>query len=109
MSLTRLDRTAVGALRTMLEAQPTTGAKVTFAWTIAAGPSLARAADVSWAESGTLHVRPRTEAWRQELIRARPVIADRLASLLGPGVVHRISVDRAPDQALPSRMNIPRG
>jgi hypothetical protein len=101
VSLTRLDRTAVGALRLLLDAQPTTGAKVTFAWTIAAGPGLARAADVSWSETGTLRVRPRTDAWRQEIVRARPVIANRLASLLGPGVVGRISVDLAPDAAPP--------
>jgi hypothetical protein len=97
VALTKLDRTAVGALRQLLDAQPTTDAKVTFAWTIAAGPSLSRAATVSWSDSGTLYVRPRTDAWRREIVRARPVIVERVVALLGPDVVRRISVAELPD------------
>jgi hypothetical protein len=95
--MTKLDRTSIDALRMLLEAQPTTDAKVAFAWTIAAGPSLARAATITWSETGTIHVRPRTAAWRREIVRARPVIAQRVAALLGPDVVRRISVAELPD------------
>ena len=100
----RLDQTAMSALKTMLDAQPTTEAKVSFAWTIAAGPTLSRAATVSWSESGTLYVRARTEAWRQELSRARPLITRRIADLVGENVVRRIAVDLEPDRQLASNM-----
>ena len=100
----RLDQTAVSALKTMLETQPTTDAKVSFAWTIAAGPTLARAATVSWSEGGTLRVVARTEAWRQELSRARPLIARRVADLVGQDVVRRITIEVVPDEQLASNV-----
>lgn len=91
----RIDDTAVRALRTLLENQPLTEAKVAFAWRIAAGETLARASTVSWATDGTLSVQPRTDAWRNELVRARPMVAERLTSLLGRGAVKKISIFHA--------------
>ena len=88
-----LNSTATRALRTLLAGQPTTEAKVTFAWQIAAGPALGRAATVSWSGDGVLRVSARTAAWCQEIRRARPVIAERLTSLLGPDVVRRLVID----------------
>jgi hypothetical protein len=105
----RLDQTAITALKTMLETQPTTEAKVSFAWTIAAGPTLARAATVTWSETGTLRVTARTEAWRQELARARPLIARRVADLVGDNVVRRIAIDVMPDERLASNVPPSRG
>ena len=102
--MTRLDQTAVSALKTMLDTQPTTEAKVSFAWTIAAGPALARAATVRWSETGTLHVLARTEAWRQELARARPLIARRVADLIGQDIVRRIAIEVVPDGRLASNV-----
>jgi hypothetical protein len=87
----RLDRTAVAAVRALIAPQPLTEAKVAFAWAIAAGPALTRATTVSFSD-GTLRVEASTEAWRSELARARPVLADRLASLLGPDVVRTITI-----------------
>ena len=100
----RLDQTALTALKSILETQPTTEAKVSFAWTIAAGPALAQAATVTWSETGTLHVVARTEAWRQELARARPLIARRVADLVGQDVVRRIAIDVVPDERLVSNV-----
>jgi hypothetical protein len=100
----RLDRTAISALRTLLDRQPTTEAKVTFAWTIAAGATLARAASVRWSDSGTLHVVARTEAWRQELARARPLIARRVADLVGQQAVRRIVIEDVPEERLVSNV-----
>jgi hypothetical protein len=88
----RLDAASTRALRSILEAQPLTEAKVTFAWRIAAGPALSRAGSVSWSETGTLVVRATSSAWRLELVRAKGVIADRLTRLLGPGAVRRIQI-----------------
>jgi hypothetical protein len=87
-----LSGTAIGAMRLMLSQQPNTEAKVAFAWAIAAGPALKRAASVQWTTDGTLVVTARTDDWRREIARARPTIAARMATLLGPDVVKRLTV-----------------
>jgi predicted nucleic acid-binding Zn ribbon protein len=76
----------------MLETQPNTTAKVSFAWSIAAGRALARSGTPVWSGDGTLFVRARTEAWRKELRRAKPQLLQRLRHLLGADVVRRIEV-----------------
>ena len=90
-----LDITATRALKLLLADQPTTAAKVAFAWTVAAGPQLGRAATTTWSEDGVLRVVARDDAWRREIARARTVISDRLSHLLGPGVVRTIEVRSA--------------
>jgi hypothetical protein len=65
---------------------------VAFAWSIAAGATLARAASVEWTPDGVLTVRAKTDAWREEIHRARAVIGARLDALLGPDVVRRLTV-----------------
>ena len=94
-SMESLDITATRAVRHLLANQPTTAAKVTFAWTVAAGPQLGRAATITWMDDGTLHVLARDEAWRREISRARSVITERLSYLLGPDVVRTIRVRAA--------------
>ncbi len=84
---------AVRAFQHMLAAQPTTPAKVTCAWQLAAGPVLGRAAATRWSEDGTLVIRPRDAAWRREIAHARPIIVERLTQLLGPGVVRHLIVE----------------
>ena len=81
------------ALQSLLTEQPVSAAKVTFAWQIAAGPAMARATTLAWTGDGVLRVRSRDEAWRVEVSRARPMIAERLGQLLGAGVVKRIVVE----------------
>lgn len=93
----RLDDTAVRALRTLLENQPVTESKVGFAWRVAAGETMAAAAAVEWTGDGTLRVTPKTDTWRNEIVRARPIVAERLASLLGRGIVKKISILHAAD------------
>jgi hypothetical protein len=90
-----LAETSIRALRALLDGQPTTDAKVGFAWRIAAGPTLARAGTLSWSENGTLVIVARTEDWRRELSRAAPLLTERVNQLLGPGVVRRIAVAAA--------------
>ncbi|HEY7475911.1 MAG TPA: DciA family protein [Vicinamibacterales bacterium] len=81
------------ALQFLLNDQPVTAAKVTFAWQVAAGPAMARATSLAWSDDGLLRVRTRDGAWRREVARARPMIAQRLELLLGPGVVRKIVVE----------------
>lgn len=93
----RLDITAARALRTALDTQPVTDAKITFAWTIAAGAAVARAAAVSWSD-GVLRVQPKSEEWRYEIVRAKRVIQSRMDGLLGAGVIRRLVVLDAPSR-----------
>jgi Dna[CI] antecedent DciA-like protein len=88
-----LNSTATNALRALLDTQPTSEAKVAFAWQIAAGPVLGRAASTAWSADGLLRVSARTDAWREEIRRARPVILERMRHLLGPEVVRRFVID----------------
>jgi hypothetical protein len=86
-----LSQTSGRVLRGLMAAQPTTPAKIVFAWQIAAGPSLARAATAE-ASEGTLIVRAKSEAWAREIHIARPMILERMGHLLGPGVITKITV-----------------
>ena len=84
--------TATHTLREMLARQPLTPAKVAFAWKVAAGPALARAAAAAWTTDGTLRLTVGDPAWKPEVERAAPIVQDRLAFLLGRGVVRGIVV-----------------
>jgi hypothetical protein len=84
--------TATEALRDLLASQPTTQAKVLFAWRMAAGAAMARAARADWTD-GTLRIAPANPAWRRELQRARPVLLERLRHWLGPDVIQAIVVE----------------
>ena len=88
-----LQSTATTALRSMLSGQPNTPAKVTFAWQIAAGPAISRASTATWSADGVLRVEARSESWRREIARGRPVILERLKQLLGPDLVRTLKVD----------------
>jgi Dna[CI] antecedent, DciA len=81
------------ALQSLLHDQPLTAAKVVFAWQIAAGPAMARATSPIWSDDGSLRVRARDTAWRREVARARPMIAQRIGQLLGPDVVKKIVIE----------------
>jgi hypothetical protein len=88
-----LQRTAIRAIQGLLDTQPTTAAKVAFAWHIAAGPALGRACQTHWLADGTLRVRARDSAWLRELRHARPILAERLAQLLGRDVVRKLILE----------------
>jgi len=90
-----LQQTAARVLGPLLASQPLTPGKVTFAWSIAAGPVLARHGTPHWHPNGTLYVHARELAWVKELERARPIVTERLKHLLGPGVVRRIVINKS--------------
>lgn len=83
---------ATRALRDLLAGQPTTAAKVRFAWRMAAGAALARSGELHWSDSGVLRVNAREDAWRRELRHASPILIERMNHLLGAGVVKRIVI-----------------
>jgi predicted nucleic acid-binding Zn ribbon protein len=88
-----LNTTARAALRQMLAWQPTTPAKVAFAWRMAAGAALGRAGEPAFRTDGVLVVRASTEAWNKELKRAAPMLQARLRELLGNDVIKRIVIE----------------
>ncbi len=89
--------TASHMVKQMLERQPLSPAKVTFAYRVAAGPALAKAASAVWtAQSGVLTLHARGAAWCRELERASPVLRDRMTFFLGPNVVSKILVIEDP-------------
>ncbi len=87
-----LSTTEAGALRRVLESQPTTAAKIAFAWRMAAGAAFERATRIDWRPDGTLSVRADGEAWRKEVRIARGALLHRLQDLLGAGVITRIDI-----------------
>lgn len=87
----RIGTTAQSAIRLALDAQPTSDGKVRFAWSLAAGPTAARAVQLRL-HDGTLWVDARSMTWRNELHRMRRVLLERMASLLGPDSVTRLVI-----------------
>ena len=92
--LESLRSTATDALRHLLDAQPNTPAKMSFAWRMAAGPALAKAADPEWRDDdGVLVVHARTAAWLKELRHARPILSTRLEQIVGAGVIKKFVIE----------------
>ena len=83
-------------LRTILDRQPLSEAKVRFAWRLSAGPTLGSATSLAWSEDGRLRVTVRSDEWRRELLRARAIILERLQDLLGKDAITAIHVTVAP-------------
>ena len=87
-----LSTTVSAVLRRVLEAQPTTPAKIAFAWRMSAGPALGRATTIEWRD-GVVRVRADGEAWKREVRVARGMLLRRMQDLLGPEVVARIVIE----------------
>lgn len=88
-----LQQTSITVIQEVLRRQPTTGAKIAFAWQLAAGASLARHGVPEWTDGSTLRIRPSTEAWRHELRANRHALLERLHEVLGRGVVARLIIE----------------
>lgn len=92
MIVLSLQQLASGVLGDIIRRQPASNERTVFAWTVAVGPALARAATV-YQDGTTLRVTPRDARWARELERARPAILARMQSLLGPGAVKDIHIN----------------
>ena len=87
-----LQNVASGVLADIIRRQPASRERTAFAWTVAVGPALARAAAVSL-DNTTLRVTPRDARWAREIERARPAILARLQALLGSDAVKDIHIN----------------
>ncbi len=98
----RLNTIVPLALAELIRHAPLCPEKVAFAWQAAVGPAIDRATTAVLGEGGALEVKTTDAAWQRELKRSSPLILERLARLLGPGVVTRLKVV-SPDPARPKR------
>jgi predicted nucleic acid-binding Zn ribbon protein len=73
---------AAGVLADLIRRQPPSRERTSFAWSVVAGPALARATSVELRE-GVLFVTAKDARWAREVERARAGIRARLQSLLG--------------------------
>ncbi len=98
----RLNQFVPSALADLIRHAPLCPEKVAFAWQAAVGPAIDRVTTAALGEQGTLEVKAADAAWQRELRRSSPLILEKLASLLGPGVVTRLKV-LSPDPPRPKR------
>ena len=82
---------AAGVLANVIRRQPPSPARTAFAWTVAAGPAMARAATVD-ARDGMLFITPKDARWSREIARSCDVILRRVQQLLGPDAVTGITI-----------------
>ncbi len=72
-----------GVLIELVRRQPTSEAKVAFAWRTAVGPAVARASAAALGPDGTLVVTVADPHWRREVVQSQQLIRSRLELLLG--------------------------
>ena len=82
---------AAGVIGEVIRRQPASPARTVFAWTVAAGPAMARAASVE-ARDGMLFITPKDARWAREIARASDTILQRVQHLLGPEAVTAITI-----------------
>ena len=80
------------ALRTLLRGQPLSTGKVTLAWDVAVGRTMARVSRASLSADGVLGVRVPDRHWAREIHRSAGLITSRVNALLGDGAVRNIDV-----------------
>jgi predicted nucleic acid-binding Zn ribbon protein len=82
---------ASGVIAQAIRRQPASPARLAFAWSVAAGPQMARAASVE-ARDGVLLVTARDARWAREIERAATTLLDRVQALVGPTEVTSLRI-----------------
>ena len=86
---------AASVIAETIRRQPASPARTAFAWSVAAGPALARAATVV-ARDGVLIVTPRDGRWAREIERATPTLLPRLQALVGATEITSLRICEKP-------------
>jgi predicted nucleic acid-binding Zn ribbon protein len=81
------------ALAEILQRQPDSSARTSFAWQVVVGPVLARATTVTLSQ-GVLTVRASDARWMHEIARSHQMVLARLRHLLGPESVTQLKIER---------------
>jgi hypothetical protein len=87
----RVDRVIPAVLAEIVRKAPLCDEKVEFAWRSAVGPVIQRVTSVRLDAQGVLHVTVADPNWGREIKRSSKLILGRLAPLLGPGTVKKIT------------------
>ena len=82
---------ATTALAGVLRRQPSSPARTAFAWSVAAGPAMARAASVE-ARDGVLLITPKDPRWGREIERSREMLLHRVQALVGAEAITAIRI-----------------
>jgi predicted nucleic acid-binding Zn ribbon protein len=88
----RADRVIPGVLAEVIRKAPLCAEKVEFAWRAVVGTAVARVTTVYLDDAGVLHVRAADAQWAREVRRSSRLILTRLAVLLGPDVVRKLTL-----------------
>lgn len=73
---------APAVLADAIRRQPASAARTAFAWSVAAGPAMARAASVE-TRDGVLVVTPKDARWSREIERSSATLLARVQELVG--------------------------
>ncbi len=90
--MTPVKQLATSTVAAALRNQPLSPAKVRFAWELAAGRPMARAAEPAVDSAGTVVLRVTDARWAREIARAQPILLERLRAWLGPDVQVRVDL-----------------
>jgi predicted nucleic acid-binding Zn ribbon protein len=82
---------AAGVVAQAIRRQPPSAARTAFAWSVAAGPAMGRAATVQLRD-GVLLVTPKDARWSREIERAADMLIARLQALVGPAEVTSLRI-----------------
>jgi len=80
---------AAGVVAEAIRRQPPSASRTAFAWSVAAGPMMARAATVE-TRDGVLIVTAKDARWSREIERSSATLLARVQALLGPAEVTRL-------------------
>ena len=75
-----------GVLIELVRRQPTSPAKVDFAWRTSVGPAIARASQATLSDGGVLTITVGDARWRREIEHSLPLVRARLDRLLGDAI-----------------------
>ena len=82
---------APAVLAAAIRRQPPSAARTAFAWSVAAGPAMARAASVE-TRDGVLTITTRDARWSREIERVSATILARVQALLGSDEVTSLRI-----------------
>lgn len=83
---------ATGVIADVIRRQPSTPGKISFAWSVAVGPALARVTSHVDLRDRVLHITAKDARWAKEIERATDTIVARLRILLGADTVTALQI-----------------
>jgi predicted nucleic acid-binding Zn ribbon protein len=83
----------------LIQAAPPSEERTQCAWRLAVGPVLGRVTRARLAGDGSVTVEAEDARWRTEIVRARPVILERLRQVLGAEAARTLVVAGEPDRS----------